>query len=83
MLSYFYAKSAAVVLAVTFALHLLLRAQWIALVGMHSVFPQGIRLERMKMGPIQRVLKSKRRPAARKTRSSAPTIAPAWFSRSA
>lgn len=32
-LSYFYAKSAAVVLAVTFALHLLLRAQWIALVG--------------------------------------------------
>ena len=56
MLSYFYAKSAAVVLAVTFALHLLLRAQWIALVGMHSVFPQGIRLERMKMGPIQRAV---------------------------
>src|SRR6187431_1541919 len=35
-LAYFYAKSAAVVLAVTFALHLLLRAQWIALVGMDS-----------------------------------------------
>ncbi len=56
MLSYFYSKSAAVVLAVTFALHLLLRAQWIALVGMHSVYPQGIRLERMKMGPIQRAV---------------------------
>jgi len=57
-LSYFYAKSAAVVLAVTFALHLLLRAQWIALVGMHSVYPQGIRLERMRMGPIQRAVEA-------------------------
>jgi hypothetical protein len=53
---YFYAKSAAVVLATTFAVHLLLRAQWIALVGVHSVHPQGIRLDRLKMGPIQRNL---------------------------
>lgn len=56
MLSYFYAKSAAVVLGVTFVLHLLLRAQWIALVGMDSVYPQGIRLERLRMGPIQRAV---------------------------
>ena len=55
-LSYYYAKSAAVVLAATFALHLLLRAQWIALVGMHSVYPLGIRLDRLKMGPIQRAI---------------------------
>lgn len=53
-LGYFYAKSAAVVLAVTFALHLLLRAQWIALVGMDSVYPQGVRLDKLRMGPIQR-----------------------------
>ncbi|HSD17808.1 MAG TPA: hypothetical protein VLC71_11195 [Thermomonas sp.] len=53
-LAYFYAKSAAVVLAVTFALHLLLRAQWIALVGMDSVYPQGVRLDKLRMGPIQR-----------------------------
>jgi hypothetical protein len=49
-----YLKGAAIILAVTFALHLLLRAQWIALVGMHSVFPDGIRWERLRMGPIQR-----------------------------
>jgi hypothetical protein len=55
-LAYFYAKSAAVVLAATFALHLLLRAQWIALVGTHSVYPQGIRLEGLRMGPIQRAI---------------------------
>jgi len=53
---YFYAKSAAIVLAVTFALHLLLRAHWIALVGMHSVFPKGVRLDRLRMGPIQRAI---------------------------
>lgn len=51
---YMYLKSAAVILAATFAVHLLLRAHWIALVGMHSVFPDGIRAERLRMGPIQR-----------------------------
>lgn len=58
VLSYFYAKSAAVVLAATFAMHLLLRAQWIALVGVHSVYPQGIQLERLRMGPIQRAIEA-------------------------
>ena len=59
-LSYFYAKSAAVVLATTFALHLLLRAQWIALVGTHSVYPKGILLDRLRMGPIQRAIEEAR-----------------------
>lgn len=58
--SYFYAKSAAVVLATTFAMHLLLRAQWIALVGVHSVYPQGIRLDRLRMGPILRSIETER-----------------------
>lgn len=60
VLSYFYAKSAAVVLAATFAMHLLLRAQWIALVGVHSVYPQGIRLNQLRMGPIQRSIEAGR-----------------------
>ena len=60
VLFYLYSKSMAVVLAVTFAMHLLLRAQWIALVGMHSVYPQGVRLERMRMGPIQRAIEEER-----------------------
>ena len=53
-LAYIYAKSAAVILAATFVLHLFLRARWIALVGMHSVHPDGIRLDALDMGPIQR-----------------------------
>ncbi|MEZ5465119.1 MAG: hypothetical protein R3F22_07865 [Lysobacteraceae bacterium] len=51
-----YAKSVAVVLASTFVLHLLLRAQWIALVGMNSVYPDGVNWDELKMGPIQRAL---------------------------
>ncbi len=53
-LMYVYLKSATVILAGTFSLHLLLRAQWIALVGMHSVYPDGVRWERLRMGPVQR-----------------------------
>ncbi|HEY0310422.1 MAG TPA: hypothetical protein VGC43_04750, partial [Luteimonas sp.] len=51
-----YFKATTVILALTFAIHLLLRAQWIALVGMHSIYPDGVRWDRLRMGPIQRAL---------------------------
>lgn len=60
---YVYTKSAAVILAATFAVHLLLRAHWIALVGMHSVYPGGVRWERLRMGPVQRRVEQQRSPA--------------------
>ncbi|MEP6899672.1 MAG: hypothetical protein ABI870_14190 [Rhodanobacter sp.] len=63
-LMYMYLKSAAVILAVTFALHLSLRAHWIALVGMHSVFPGGVRWENQRMGPVQRALEQRRHGSA-------------------
>ncbi len=55
-----YAMGAAVILAATFALHLLLRAYWIALVGMHSVYPDGIRWEHLRMGSIEREVMQRR-----------------------
>src|SRR5574337_225512 len=61
---YLYLKSAALILAVTFALHLLLRAHWIALVGMHSVYPDGVRWEKLRMGPLQRELEQRRHGSA-------------------
>jgi len=61
---YIYAKSAAILLALTFAVHLLLRAQWIALVGIHSVFPLGIRMDRLRMGPLQRAVEERRQEPA-------------------
>lgn len=51
---YVYLTGTAIILAITFTLHLILRARWIALVGMHSVFPDGIRWDRLRSGPIER-----------------------------
>jgi hypothetical protein len=57
---YVYAKTAAVILAATFIIHLLLRARWIALVGLLSVHPEGIDWSRMRMGPIAREIEQRR-----------------------
>jgi hypothetical protein len=51
---YFYTKGASLILAVTFVAHLLLRARWIAQVGMHSVHPDGIDWGTLNMGPVRR-----------------------------
>lgn len=59
-LVYIYAKSSALILALTFVLHLLLRARWIALVGMHSVYPDGIRWDKLRIGPIARAMEQAR-----------------------
>lgn len=57
---YMYLKSAAVILAATFAIHLTLRAHWIALVGMHSIYPGGVRWDGLKLGPVQRAFELER-----------------------
>ncbi|KGQ19229.1 hypothetical protein LF41_2875 [Lysobacter dokdonensis DS-58] len=57
---YVYAKSAAIILAVTFVIHLLLRARWIALVGMLSIYPKGVDWDHFKLGPNAREFESKR-----------------------
>ena len=54
MIAYVYAKSATLILAATFVLHLMSRARWIALVGMHSVYPDGIRWHKLKLSSVQR-----------------------------
>lgn len=61
---YVYLKSAALILAVTFGLHLLLRAQWIALVGMHSVYPDGVLWAKLRMGPVRREFEQRRHGSA-------------------
>jgi hypothetical protein len=57
---YIYSKSAAVMLAATFVVHLVLRARWIALVGMHSIYPDGILWDRLRLGPYTRRAEEKR-----------------------
>jgi hypothetical protein len=77
---YVYIKGVAVILAATFAIHLLLRARWIALVGMHSVHPDGIRWERLRMGPIQREVARRQDPGAAATIEAADNRATTVFS---
>jgi hypothetical protein len=59
-LVYLYAKSAALILAVTFVIHLLMRARWIALVGMHSIYPTGVDWTRLGIGPNAREIEEAR-----------------------
>ena len=47
-----YGKAIAFTLIATFMIHLIARAHWVALLGVHSVFPKGIRWDEMKVGPI-------------------------------
>lgn len=53
-LSIVYLLCGVIVLAVAFVLHLLLRAYWVALVGMDSVFPEGLKAENLRAGPVVR-----------------------------
>ena len=49
-----YSKTALITLILTFIVHLCLRGYWVALVGMNSVYPGGVRWDRLRMGPIAR-----------------------------
>lgn len=46
-----YLKSAAYALILTFILHLATRGYWVALVGLSSVYPDGVRWKELRMGP--------------------------------
>ena len=49
-----YSKVATISLVITFVMHLCLRGYWVALVGMNSIYPGGIRWEKLRMGSIAR-----------------------------
>jgi hypothetical protein len=51
-----YGNSAVVLLCLAFLLHLLLRGYWVALVGMDSVFPGGLKMEKLRAGPVAKSL---------------------------
>lgn len=49
---YLYAKVVAYALIGTFSLRLALRAIWVAMLGLHSVYPQGIDFDKLNRSPI-------------------------------
>lgn len=60
MLLFTYGQGAVTMLLLSFSLHLLMRAYWVALVGMNSVFPGGLKIERTRAGPIGKAQLAKR-----------------------
>lgn len=47
-----YVKAIIYALIASFVVHLIARAYWVGLVGLHSVFPNGVRWEKFKSGPV-------------------------------
>jgi len=47
-----YVKAIVYALIASFVVHLVARAYWVGLVGLHSVFPNGVRWENFKSGPV-------------------------------
>lgn len=55
-----YGYGGIILLALTFALHLVIRAYWVALVGMNSVYPAGLKVDALNAGPIAREILARR-----------------------
>lgn len=55
-----YGYGGIILLALTFALHLVIRAYWVALVGMNSVYPAGIKVDSLNAGPIAKEILARR-----------------------
>ena len=47
-----YVRAIVYALMASFVVHLVARAYWVGLVGLHSVFPKGVRWENFKSGPV-------------------------------
>jgi hypothetical protein len=54
--AYLYGKAMVLALIGTFVLHLASRGYWVGLVGLNSVFPNGVRWDQLKYGPVTREL---------------------------
>jgi hypothetical protein len=75
-----YVKAIAFTLLVTFVVHGIVRASWVALMGLHSVFPGGIRWEELKVGPISKEIYREFLPPLPKTIARLDNFASALFS---
>jgi hypothetical protein len=47
-----YVKAIVYALIASFVVHLIARAYWVGLVGLHSVFPNGVKWDQFKSGPV-------------------------------
>lgn len=64
-LGYIYLGAIVYILIFSFLLHLTMRAYWVGLIGLDSVFPLGVRWEKVTTGPITRRVYSELLPSLR------------------
>jgi hypothetical protein len=62
-MAWYYLKLALYALVGGFVLHLCVRGYWVGVIGLEAVFPNGIRWERMRSGPILREMARERTPS--------------------
>jgi len=62
-MAWFYVKMALYALVGGFILHMGIRGYWVGVIGIEAVFPNGIRWERMRSGPIMREISRARTPS--------------------
>lgn len=62
MIGYEFSKLILYALISAFVVHLASRAYWVGLMGLHSVFPNGIQWDRARVGPIGRAVYERRFP---------------------
>lgn len=77
---YSYVKGALYTLIAAFVVHLLLRAYWVAMIGLDSVYANGIRWDRTNFGPIAREVYQARIPSTRSRIARLDNIASVIFS---
>lgn len=60
---YYYSTLALYTMIATFLIHLVARAFWVGLMGLETVFPQGVRWEKLTYGPVAKKYYAERLPS--------------------
>lgn len=76
---WYYLKLATYALAAGFAVHLLVRGYWVGAIGLEAVFPEGIRWDRTRTGPILREVQRARTPSLQRLIDGADRVASMIF----
>ena len=78
--AYTYLKLITYTLVATFVLHLAARGYWIGLIGLDSIFPDGVRWQKLDGGPISRRLQRETLPTLRRLIAAADRFCSSIFS---
>ena len=79
LICWFYLRLALYSVIAGFSIHLIVRAYWVAVIGLEAVFPDGIRWDRKRLGPIMLQIQRERTPSVQKLIDGADRLASIVF----